>query len=77
MTARDKKPNFLHVLPMPKRQYQSISMDFKQLPRDQDDMDNVFLLADRLRKRSFTILCKRSVTAKQIAWTYYDRVWRI
>ena len=42
-------------------------MDFKKFPSDKHGFDMLFVIVDRLSKRPQSILCKKTVTAKEMA----------
>lgn len=74
---RDKTPGLLHPLPIPERCWQHVSMDFKSFPKDKHGNDNAFVVIDRLGKRSFSLPCHKTVTAKEAATLYFIHIWRI
>jgi hypothetical protein len=51
-----------------------VSFDFKSFPKDKKGYDNVFVVVDRLGKRAFSLLCKKTVTAAQAAELYYTHI---
>ncbi len=74
---RDKTPGLLKPLPIPDRPWQHVSMDFHEMPPDRDGYDTVMVIVDRLGKRAFSIPCKKTITAKETAECFIDRVYRI
>lgn len=73
---RDKTPGLLQPLPIPTTIMQHVSMDFKSFPKDKHGYDNCFVVVDRLSKLSFSIPCKKTVTAKDAAQLYYEHIYR-
>jgi hypothetical protein len=63
---RDKKPGFLHQLPIPDRPWQHISVDFKKCPESCTGHNMVAIFVDRLGKRPITIPVRDTITAKQL-----------
>ena len=64
---RDKTPGFLHPLPIPARPYQHLTMDFTELPLDENGFDAAFVIMDRLSKKPVSIPCHKTITAKEMA----------
>ena len=64
---RDKTPGLLHPLPIPARPYQHLTMDFTELPIDENGYDFAFVIMDRLTKKSVSVPCHKTITAKQMA----------
>ena len=71
---RDKKPGRLQPLPIPNRPWQHVAVDFKSFPKDKEGFDSVCVVIDRLTKRTITVPTKKSLTSKEFADLYYDRV---
>ena len=67
LAPRDKKPGFLHPLPIPDRPWQHITHDFKSFPTDKHGYDMIYVVVDRLSKQSVYIPCYKNVIAKDIA----------
>jgi Reverse transcriptase (RNA-dependent DNA polymerase)/RNase H-like domain found in reverse transcriptase/Integrase zinc binding domain/Integrase core domain/Chromo (CHRromatin Organisation MOdifier) domain/Retroviral aspartyl protease len=76
MVPRDKTPGLLQPLPIPERPWQHISMDFKSFPPDKAGYDMIFVVVDRLSKRSYSIPCYKTTTAKDMARLFIIYVWR-
>ena len=65
---RDKTPGFLRPLEIPDRPWQHITMDYKSFPVDKDGNDNIFVVMDRLTKKSISIPCtKKDATSLELA----------
>jgi transposase InsO family protein len=73
---RDKTPGLLQPLPIPERPWQHISMDFKSFPPDKSGHDMIFVVVDRLSKRSYSIPCYKTTTAKDMARLFIIYIWR-
>jgi hypothetical protein len=73
---RDKTPGLLQPLPIPERPWQYISMDFKSFPPDKDSYNIIFVVVNRLSKRSYSIPCYKTTTAKDMAWLFIMYIWR-
>ena len=58
---RDKTPGLLRPLPIPDRPWQHISIDFKDMPTDQNGMNMICVFVDRLGKRLISVPCNRLV----------------
>lgn len=74
----DKTPGYLKPLPIPARPYQHLTMDFTELPMDEEGHDFAFVVMDRLSKKSLSIPCNKEIDAKgmaQIFVTYWVRNW--
>jgi transposase InsO family protein len=52
-------------------------MDFHELPKDRNGYDAVWILVDRFGKRTFSIPCKKTITAKEAAQLYIHYIYRI
>ncbi len=64
---RNKKPGLLHPLPVPKRPWQHITVDFKHCPESKAGNNIITLFVDCLGKRPITILVYDTITTKQLA----------
>ena len=64
---RDKTPGFLKPLPIPSRPYQHLTMDFTELPLDEDGHDFALVVMDRLSKKPLSVPCHKTITAKGLA----------
>jgi len=64
---RDKKPGFLHPLPVLDRPWQHITVDFKKYPKSKAGHNMVAIFVDKLRKRPITIPVRDTVTARELA----------
>jgi transposase InsO family protein len=73
---RDKPPGLLRPLPIPERPWQHIAMDFKSFPKDKHGNDMIYVVIDRLSKRSYSIPCQKTITAKGMARLFIHHVWR-
>ena len=72
---RDKMPGLLKPLPILERPWQHVSMDFHELPRDQNGYDTVALFVDRFGKRTVTIPCHKTIDALATAKLYIRYVY--
>jgi hypothetical protein len=52
-------------------------MDLHYMPKDRKGYDCVFVVVDRFSKRTFTLPCKRTIDAPEVAELYYTYIWRI
>ena len=66
-TRKDKTPGFLKPLDIPARPYQHLTMDFTELPLDEAGYDFAFVIMDRLSKKSLSIPCHKTITARGMA----------
>ena len=64
---RGKIPGFLHLLPIPDRPWQYISVDFKEMSPDKVGMNIVCMFIDRLGKRPISVPCNKEVDARVLA----------
>jgi hypothetical protein len=64
---RDKTPGLLHPLPIPARPYQHLTMDFTELPLDENGFDFAFVIMCRLSKKPLSLPCHKNITAKGMA----------
>ena len=62
------------VLPVPKRPWQHVTMDFQSFPKDKNGYDLILVVVDWLSKRPYSIPCHKTVTAKDMAEMY---IWDI
>ena len=74
---QDRTLGLLHPLPILDRPWQHITMDFISLPKDSYGYDAAFVVIDRLSKQSFSILCFKTTTAKEMARLYIQYIYRI
>jgi transposase InsO family protein len=73
---KDLPPGLLNPLPVPERPWQHIAMDFRSFPKDKHGYDTVWVVIDRLTKRSISIPCHKTVTAKDVARMFIEHVYR-
>ena len=76
LAPRDKKPRFLHPLPIPDRPWQHITHDFKSFPTDKHGYDMIYVVVDRLSKQSVCIPCYKNATARDMAQMYITYIYR-
>jgi hypothetical protein len=75
--VRLKPAGLLQPLPILERVWQHITMDFKLFPPDQDGYDAILVVVNRLGKRSFSLLTRKTCTAAELADLYFMHIWRI
>jgi hypothetical protein len=63
---RDKKPGLLHPLPVPKRLWQHVIVDFKHCLESKAGNNIITLFVDRLGKRPIIIPVRNTIIAKQL-----------
>jgi hypothetical protein len=63
---RDKKPGFLHLLPVLDRPWQHIIVDFKKCPKSKAGYNIVAIFVNRLRKRLIIIPVQDTITAREL-----------
>ena len=63
----NKALGLLHLLLILDRPWQYISIDFKEMPLDQDGMSIVCVFVDRLGKRLISVPCNKTVDAQVMA----------
>ncbi|KAM3065105.1 hypothetical protein ACMFMG_012250 [Clarireedia jacksonii] len=73
---RDKTPGLLHPLPVPTHVWEHVTMDYCSFNKDKHGYDNVLVIIDRLSKQAITILCHKTVTARDQAKLYISYVYR-
>ena len=64
---RDRTPGFLNPLPVPERPYQHLTMDFTEVPLDEEGYDFALVIMDRLSKKPVALPCNRTINAKGLA----------
>ena len=75
---RVKSPGLLHPLPIPKSNWQSISMDFiLGLPKTQRQKDTILVVVDRLSKMAHFIATRETMEAPQVAELFIQNVYRL
>ena len=65
--ARDKTPGLLKPLPIPKRSWQHISMDFMDAPMTKTGHNAMLVMVCRLSKKPISIPTTRKVNARELA----------
>ena len=75
---RVKSPGLLHPLPIPKSNWQIISMDFiLGLPKTQRQKDTILVVVDRLSKMAHFLATRETVEAPQVAELFIQNVFRL
>ena len=64
---KDKKPGFLHPLPVPDRPQQHITIDFKKCLKSKASHNIVAIFVDRLGKQLIIILVQDTIIAQELA----------
>lgn len=77
MNPRDSPPGLLKPLPIPNRPWQHISMDFQTLPKARNGCDTVFVVVDRLSKRTCSMPCTKKTDAKGMAHLFVKHIYCI
>jgi hypothetical protein len=75
--VRLKPAGLLQPLPIPERVWQYIIIDFKLFPSNQNGYDAILVVVDRLGKRFFSLLTRKTCTAAELANLYFMHIWRI
>jgi hypothetical protein len=64
-------------LPVPKRPWDSVSMDFLGgLPTTKRGHDYLFVVVDRFSKMIILMPCKKTITASQVTKMFFEHVWK-
>jgi len=75
---RDKKLGFLHLLLVPDRPWQHMTVDFKKCLKSKASYNIVAIFVDRLGKRPITIPVQDTVTARELALLFLLHVvWHV
>ena len=76
-SSHQKPHGLLHPLPIPTRQWQSVSLDFiTDLPLSQN-YDSILTVVDRLTKMTHFIPCKKSISAEETAQLFIHHIFRL
>ena len=68
----------LQPLPIPKRRWESISMDFiVDFPKTADGHDSILVVVDRLSKYAHFIPTTESISAEDLAHVFVDRIFKL
>jgi hypothetical protein len=68
---RDKTPGLLHLLPVPLRTWDDLSMDFHSPRSTSKGYNNIFVIVDRLSKRHVSLLTTKNATARTTMGLFY------
>lgn len=61
----------LHPLPIPESRFESLNIDFADMPMSKSGLDSFMLIKDRFSKIIGILPCKKDITAKQAAELLY------
>ena len=64
---KDKKPGFLHLLPILDRLQQHIIVDFKKCLKSKASYNIIAIFVDRLGKRPIIVLVRDTIIARELA----------
>jgi hypothetical protein len=70
-SSRLKPAGLLRLLPIPQKLWQHVTMDFKSFNKDRHKYDAIFVVIDRLGKRTFSLPTHKTCTAADLAELYY------
>jgi transposase InsO family protein len=73
---RDKKPGFLHPLPVPSRPWEHITVDYCSFNKDKYGFDNVLVFIDRFSKQAVSIPCQKTTDARKLVTIYIYHIYR-
>ena len=68
-----KRQGFLHPLPIPSTRFDSLSFDFKPLPKSVNGNDFAWVITDRLTKLIRVLPCCRTLSSEQAANLFYNK----
>ena len=71
-TRKDLSPGLLQPLSVPDRPNQHLSMDFKELPKDEEGYDYTLVIVDRFCKDFEPIACRKTTTAVDLCQMFHD-----
>ena len=63
----------MHALPIPEARFESIHMDFAEMPISREDFDYLLIIKDRFSKVIELVACKKDITAEDTAQLFYKR----
>ncbi|KAG2993978.1 hypothetical protein PC121_g21130 [Phytophthora cactorum] len=73
-----KTPGFMEPLQIPDERWRSISMDFiTDLPKTKRRHNSIWVVVDRLTKRSHFIPTTKTVSAPDVATLFINNIWRL
>lgn len=76
--SNQKPPGMLQPLPIPARNWDSVSMDFiTKLPKTLDDHDSILVVVDRLSKMAHFIPTTGGIDADEAATLFFTNVFRL
>jgi len=72
-----KPPGHLEPLQIPQQRWRDISMDFiLELPKTKKGFNSIWVVVDRLTKRTHFVATTKDVTATGVAEMFMDHIWR-
>ncbi|KAG7674322.1 putative Transposon Ty3-G Gag-Pol polyprotein [Nannochloris sp. 'desiccata'] len=75
-SSNQKKPGLLKSLPIPKRRFEVITMDFVTKLPEADGFTAIMIMVDKLTKRVFLAPTTDAVTAEEAATMFFEHVVR-
>ncbi|KAG7669117.1 hypothetical protein KSW81_007282 [Nannochloris sp. 'desiccata'] len=75
-SSNQKKPGLLKSLPIPKRRFEVITMDFVTKLPEADGFTAIMIMVDKLTKRVFLAPTTDAVTAEEAATMFFEHVIR-
>jgi Reverse transcriptase (RNA-dependent DNA polymerase)/RNase H-like domain found in reverse transcriptase/Integrase zinc binding domain/Chromo (CHRromatin Organisation MOdifier) domain/Retroviral aspartyl protease len=76
--VRKKPHGLLHPLPIPGRRWEQVSMDLiTDLPRTEKGFDTIVVFVDKLSKMVHLVPTDKTVTGRELAFMFADKVWKL
>jgi hypothetical protein len=72
---QDRAPGYLHLLPIPQRPWQHLTIDYKSFPADKHSHNMLFVIIDRLSKQSYSIPCHKTINTHGMAELFLKYIW--
>jgi transposase InsO family protein len=71
-SRKDLPPGLLQPLSVPDRPNQHLTMDFKELPEDEEGYDYALIIVDRFCKDFEPVACRKTTTATDLCQMFHD-----
>jgi hypothetical protein len=72
---QDRASGYLHLLPIPQRLWQYLTIDYKSFSVNKHSYNMLFVVINRLSKQLYSIPCHKTINTHNITKLFLKYIW--